>query len=206
MMKISSIFINNSEDYVTIPAIRKFIDENPELNIKYLDKKDELWEALKTFGEKSKENENKVLDWLDSVCREGIKDIYLSCQSLSDFSSLQISDDEKINMFLKKSIHKDFEPHICSNIYEKDFILINAFSEESTLGKRLVFMYCKRLTVYDKKEMRRKDVDFPVIAEYYIENSWLLIKVKPRSNIYQYTGKDFNIDTDISTTLEKQVK
>ena len=31
-MKISSIFINNSEDYVTIPAIRKFIDENPELN------------------------------------------------------------------------------------------------------------------------------------------------------------------------------
>ncbi|MBQ2611351.1 hypothetical protein IJF81_03055, partial [bacterium] len=53
---------------------------------------------------------------------------------------------------------------------------------------------------------RRKDVDFPVIAEYYIENSWLLIKVKPRSNIYQYTGKDFNIDTAISTTIEKQVK
>lgn len=204
-MKLPTIFMNNNEDYITIPAIRKFAEGIPELKLGSIAEKQSLLEQIQQYANNSDINKERVLNWLDDVCREGTQAIQLTYARASEKIALAVKDIEKANIFIKKFINENTSPHICQNKYDKNFKLIDAFFENSKLGYRCVFFLCKKLTIYDKKQKHKKDIYYPVIAEYYIDNSWLLIKAKSKSNMYIYMEGSFNPDTAESTTSEKQM-
>ena len=205
-MNISTIFTNNNENYLTIPAIRKFAENIPELKLGSSSDKQDMISAIEKYMNYSEENQEKVLDWLDYVCHEGIQDIHLTYAEVDTEISLYLNNIKAANDFIKEFISKDSNPHISFNKYDKNFRLINAYCESSKLGNRVVFVLCKKITLYDKVQKYQRDIDYPLIAEYYIDNCWLLLKAKSRSNMYIYTGKPLTLDTAESTTYEKQVK
>ena len=67
-------------------------------------------------------------------------------------------------------------------------------------------IFCKKLFVHDKKYQTTKAVDYPVVAEYYIDKEWLVIRAKPRSNLYKFDPDGFVLENAESTTTDKQIK
>ena len=205
-MKLPSIYYNNNEDYITIPAIKQFIISHPNNDFKKSLPRDELLEQILKYADKDSNNMEEVLEWVDHSIQEGIKDIHIERVNLDERIKASLRTDDDIINYLSKMITPGFDKHICQNTYTKDFVLINAFLASDSFGKKMVFLFCKKLRVHDKFKMQTKVVDYPVTAEYYIEAEWLLIKAKPRSNLYIYEGDTFNIETAKSTTTEKQIQ
>jgi hypothetical protein len=205
-MKLPSIYYNNNEDYITIPAIKQFIISHPNNNFKMSLPRDELLEQILKYADKDDKNMEEVLQWVDNSIQEGIIDIHIESVKLDEKIKSSLRTDDDIISFLSKMINPGFDKHICQNTYTKDFVLINAILASDSLGVKLVFVFCKKLRVHNKYKMHTKVVDYPVTAEYYIEAEWLLIKAKPRSNLYVFEGDTFNIETAKSTTTEKQIQ
>ena len=206
MLNIPASFKNNNEDYITLPAIINFMKKH---KIKGTSRgtREELLDKIIEYGNNNDTNANYVIEWIDYVIQEGIKDVYLKFAILSDDIELITKDETKLNSYLKNFIAKDFSAHICSNKYGSEFELINAYVENSKMGRKIIFIYCKNLYVYNNSKDKSivKKVIYPVIAEYYIDSQWLLVKAKPKSNLYNWSEEKFDIEKTVSTTTEKQI-
>lgn len=205
MLNIPASFKNNNEDYITLPAILKFMKKH-EIKGTSRGTREELLDKIIEYGNNDT-NANCVLEWIDYVIQEGIKDAYLKSAILSEDIELLAKDEENLNSYLQKFIAKGFSTHICSNNYGSEFELINAYVEHSKMGRKIIFIYCKNLYVYtnSKNQSTIKKVIYPVIAEYYIDSQWLLVKAKPKSNLYNWNEEKFDIEKTMSTTTEKQI-
>ena len=205
MLKIPASFKNNGEDYITIPVIHNFAKSHG-IKTTYKDKREELLEKIIVYGNESEENASVVLEWIDDVIQEGIKDIHLKYAPLSHEMEMLCKDKDQLISYLDSRVSINTSKHICQNEYKKDFSLINIDIRSSDIGEKIVFMFCKRLYVHDVKQKHTKVIDYPVVAEYYFNGQWLLIKAKPKSDLYVYSESTFNIDVNDSTTTEKQIR
>ena len=205
-MELPSTYYNNNEDYITIPAIKQFIANHPGKNFKTSYPREELLEQILSYADTDANKEEEVLQWVDKSIQEGIKDIFLEHCQISDRIRVSFKSKDSINDYLCHIMTPGFNKHICQNKYTNNFALISAVLLSDEIGKKIQFVFCKRLRVHDKIKMRTKVVDYPVTAEYYIDSEWLLIKAKPRSNLYIYDDNAFDIETAISTTTEKQIQ
>lgn len=205
-MKIPSTYYNNNEDYITIPSIKQFITNHPDENFKISCPREELLEQILRYADGDKIKEEEVLQWVDKSIQEGIKDIFLEHFKLNERTKVIFKSSNESNNYLACLIDSGYKKHICQNTYTNKFAIINAYYSSDILGNKLVFVFCKKLRIHDKYKMHTKVVDYPVTAEYYIDSEWLLIKSKPRSNMYIYDDKAFDIETAVSTTSEKQIK
>lgn len=204
-MNIPATYYKNNEDYVTIPAIKNFMHNHPDGQFKISQPREDLMNQIITYAEKENKEEI-VYDWLDEVIQEGIKDIYIEQAILDEKLRLIFNSEKDINNYLTQFVNKTYNKHICLNEYNENFILINSYYSIDSLGKKVVFIYCKKLRMHDKKKQVTKIIDYPVTAEYYIDRGWLLVCAKPRSNLYIYNSQEFNIEDAISTTTDKQIK
>ena len=180
-MNIPATYYKNNEDYVTIPAIKNFMHNHPDGQFKISQPREDLMNQIITYAEKENKEEI-VYDWLDEVIQEGIKDIYIEQAILDEKLRLIFNSEKDINNYLTQFVNKTYNKHICLNEYNENFILINSYYSIDSLGKKVVFIYCKKLRMHDKKKKATKIIDYPVTAEYYIDRGWLLVCAKPRSN------------------------
>lgn len=207
MLDIPGIYKNNNEDYITLPAIKSFIKTN-KIECKMSSMREELFEQIIKYGDISPQNTEKVLSWIDRVLQEGIKDIYVQYAPLKYEMEMLFKNSDKVVAHLATYKTPGANSHVCQNTYGKNFTLINALLTKTNMGRRIVFTYCKKLFIYDSKKQpaTTKTIDYPVIAEYNIDGQWLLVRAKPRSNLYEYNPENFILDKAIPTTTEKQVK
>ena len=204
VLNIPDSFKNNGEDYITLPVIYNFIKTH-KIDTKGIHKRIDFMEKILEFGKENEENASVVLNWIDDTIQEGIKDIYLKYTPLSDEISVLCSKKDKLTEYLECHISKHFNKHFCQNEYTKEFALINASVQHSELGDKILFFFCKKLYSYDSKKKLVKPIIYPVIAEYYIDGNWLIVKAKPKSNLYIYSEENFDIEKNDSTTTEKEV-
>ena len=204
MLNIPASFGDKNEDYITLPAIRKFMKSH-DIKSESIYLREELLNKITEYGNKSDMNAESVLDWIDEVIQEGIKDIYIKFSPVSEKMELMLNNSDKLLNYINSYVDKTASKHICQNQCSENFKLLNAYIEESSAGSKMVFIYCKKLFIHDQKNRHTKTIMYPVIAEYYINNQWLLVKAKPKSNLYIFNNNGFNLDTAISTTTEKQI-
>ena len=88
------------------------------------------------------------------------------------------------------------------------FILVPLKMTFYCVTKRLLLplYYCKKLHMHDKKNRSTKTIDYPVIADYFIDSQWLLVRAKPRSNLYIFNPDGFNLEDATTTTTEKEIR
>ena len=205
MLNIPAIYKNNNEDYITLPAIKAFIKARPQLKIKSSATREALMEGIIQYGNESDEKAEDVLNWIDETIREGIKDVHLQYSELPYEITLLFSSLEKISAYLNSHLRDGVKRHICNNTYSNNLTLLNATVVQTDLGRKIEFTYCIKLHLYDKKKMITKAIDYPIIAEYYVDKYWLLTRAKPRSNLYSYNPEGFSIEKSVTTTTEKQI-
>lgn len=75
MFSFPDTFANEDESYITIPVLRRFSREKKNENLKTTVDRPELLQNIENYANQSPEKEEEVLDWLDQVLIEGIKDI-----------------------------------------------------------------------------------------------------------------------------------
>ena len=206
MLQIPATYYKNNEDYITIPKIKDFMRSHSDGKFKFSLQREQLMDSILEYANKSETNAELVLNWLDDALQEGIKDINLQAFPLNETMKVVLSNVASANHYLKQQVDKNANPHICLNQYAEYYKLINSYAIDTEYGIKVVFIYCKKLHMHDKKNQRTKTIDYPVTAEYYVEGEWLLVKAKPRSNLYVYNPQGFNIEGAVTTTTEKEIK
>lgn len=91
MFSIPYTFASEDESYITIPALRRFAKEKREENFRISADRPQLIEDIENYANQSEEKKEEVLDWLDKVLVEGIKEIqikYLDDTSPVDFCQM----------------------------------------------------------------------------------------------------------------------
>ena len=182
MLTIPATYYNNNEDYITLTAIRSFMRNHPEGKFKVSLPREELLDSIIDFGNQNDSNSETVLNWIDAVLQEGIKDIYLQYAPISEEMQLLFTSKSGIENYLDAYRSKTLNHHVCMNTYGQQYTLVSALYIENS--KRITFVYCRKLHVHDKKNRTTKEIDYPVIADYFLDSAWLLIRAKPRSNLY----------------------
>jgi len=206
MFKIPDTYYQNNEDYITLPAIRKFIDLHPAIKSKRSETSIELLNSILAYAEQSDDCKEEVLSWIDAVLQEGIKDIYLQYAPLPDSMSLLFTTQANIEKHLQIYMKPYLNPHICMNEYGKDYALVSAAYSQDEYGRRITFTYCKKLHTYDRVKHSSKAIDYPVTADYFLDQDWLLVRAKPRSNLYVYEPEEFVLEAAETTTTEKEIR
>lgn len=204
MLTIPATYYNNNEDYITLTAIRSFMRNHPEGRFKVSLPREELLDSIIDFGNQNDSNSETVLNWIDAVLQEGIKDIYLQYAPISEEMQLLFTSKSGIENYLDTYRNKTLNHHVCMNTYGQQYILVSALYIENS--KRITFVYCRKLHVHDKKNRTTKEIDYPVIADYFLDSAWLLIRAKPRSNLYIFNPDGFDIEEAESTTTEKEIR
>lgn len=204
MLTIPATYYNNNEDYITLTAIRSFMRNHPEGKFKVSLPREELLDSIIDFGNQNDSNSETVLNWIDAVLQEGIKDIYLQYATISEEMQLLFTSKSGIENYLDTYRNKTLNHHVCMNTYGQQYILVSALYIENS--KRITFVYCRKLHIHDKKNRTTKEIDYPVIADYFLDSAWLLIRAKPRSNLYIFNPDGFDIEEAESTTTEKEIR
>lgn len=207
MIKIPETYYKNNEDYITIPAIKKFMKSHPDGKFKLNLQREDLMKSIVEYGNQDANKEEIVLTWIDDILIEGIKDVYLTFLPIkNEILKHSLSDDEKFSKYIKPFLSSSLSPHICENKYNNTLVLVNCKYSNTEFGNKITFIFCRKLFMHNKKQMHTRGIDYPIIAEYYIESECLLVRAKPRSNLYDYSEKGFIIENAKSTTTEKQIK
>lgn len=205
MFEIPASFKNNNNDYITLPVIKRFIknlnQQGEKIPISL--PRETLMERIETYANKSVENKEKVLQWIDDCICEGIKDIYLNYGELSPEIEILFSSEQKAKQYINHKIAPTAKRHVCQNSYNSEFNLVNA-TYESTNKRKLKFIYCKKLYMLNDTTNSAIAIDYPVIAEYYLDSSFLLIRAKPKANLYEYYEGDFSQEKADKTSSPKQ--
>ena len=204
MLTIPATYYNNNEEYITLTAIRSFMRNHPEGKFKISLPREELLDSIIDFGNQNDSNSETVLNWIDAVLQEGIKDIYLQYAPISEEMQLLFTSKSGIENYLDAYRNKTLNHHVCMNTYGQQYILVSALYIENS--KRITFVYCRKLHVHDKKNRTTKEIDYPIIADYFLDSAWLLIRAKPRSNLYIFNPNGFDIEEAESTTTEKEIR
>lgn len=205
MLKIPDTYYKNNEDYITLAVIRKFVDTHPNGKFKRNATRQELLDDILAYGGQNDTCKEAVLTWIDEVLQEGIKDIYLQYMPLPEEMNVLFSTQESVERHLQGYIDASISRHICENQYGKDYVLVFAIYSEDEYGRRITFTYCKKLYIYDKNKRSAKPVDYPVNVDYFLDQEWLLVRAKPRSNLYLYEYEEFNLDIANRTTTDQEI-
>ena len=79
MFSIPHVFANEDESYITLPALKRFAKGKKQSDLKTTVDRAELIRDIEKFAQASPDNEETVLEWLDQVVVEGIKDVQVKC-------------------------------------------------------------------------------------------------------------------------------
>ena len=206
MLRIPTTFTKNNEDYITLPAIKRFIKSLGETSMKTSLPREELMNSVLEYGNQSDENAELVQGWVDSVIHEGIKDIHLFHVELKTPLQILFNTPAKARQYLNNYVPEGLINHICANNYGANFSLIEADLEKTCYGRKVKLVYCKKLHMHDKQKSFTKEIYYPITAEYYIDGAWLLIRAKPRSNMFKYNPAGFSLETSEQVTTDKLIR
>lgn len=114
MFSIPHTFASEDENYITMPALRRFAKEKRKEDLKTTVDRSQLIKDIESYANQSEENKEIVLDWLDQVLIEGIKDTqikYLEDNSFIDF----LLNDTYIESILSPALVDSKYCHLCGH-------------------------------------------------------------------------------------------
>lgn len=201
MFSIPTVFSNEAEGYITIPAIKKFASEDKKF--KTTENRQELINNLEKFANSSPDNEELVLDWLDKVLIEGIKDIQIKCINPETIPEW-LNSDELTKRKLDTFIVSNQRQHLCSLYSEEIKLFKYQICNSEKIGHSIKFYLGKQLCTFDKNKQISSKTLYPIFVEVYVDTGIIVTRAKSKSGLYNYMEK-FILENATTTTVEKQI-
>lgn len=202
MFSIPHTFANEDESYITIPALKRFAKEKRNDDLKTTVDRPQLIEDIENYANQSEEKEEIVLDWLDQVLVEGIKEVQI--KYLDDtFPISLLSDDAYVDNILTPVLADNNNRHLCGHYTEALRLYRYKIIPESDQGRRIQFYMGKLLCTFDKKK-GSATTPYPIFVEIFIDKGLIVARAKSKAGMYKYMDS-FVLEAATSTTAEKQM-
>lgn len=195
MFRLSSIFRDVNEEYLVIPAIWQFFKQEGIKPNSSWDKENMLSE-IESYANSDTNAEKRVQEWLDSIIVEGIKEIQIEFRPIKKEMAAHFHSADQIKTRLNAHLSPDLKRHLCGNSYSHNKYQFVKYKLENGAHGRVAHMYfCKKVHFAENKagKLTVKVVDYPIIAQYYFDRSWLCIRFKARTGLYEF--KESGYDT-----------
>lgn len=188
MFGIPNTFLNENEKYITNMSLKDFINKNKNRNSKVSGNRPDLWNEVKQLVEESEENKERLLDWVDTVTKEGIKDVHIKFVRITQEAEHIIGSSVSIDEALNSKLFNQKNRHLSGNDFTGHMELVDYKKDE----KKLSLIFCKKIYVYDRKTQEHIEV-YPVFVDFYIKEKILIGRAKSKAGMYPFNGK-FIID------------
>lgn len=202
MFSIPHTFASEDESYITIPALRRFAKEKHKEDLKTTVDRPQLIKDIENYANQSEENKEIVLDWLDQVLVEGIKDIQIKYLEDNSFIDLLLND-TYIERILSPALVDNNNRHLYGNYTETLRLYRYKIVSDSEQGKCIMLYLGKLICIYDKKT-GSASVPYPIFVEIFLDKRLIVARAKSKAGMYKYMD-NFVLDAAISTTAEKEL-
>ena len=202
MFSVPYTFANEDESYITIPALKRFAREKKNEDLKTTVDRPQLLQDIENYANQSPENEAEVLDWLDQVLVEGIKDVQIKLIDDESFTTSFIDQDEFVEKVLEPLIVKKTNRHLNKGYTESLGVFRYEITNESVFGRRIRLYMGKLLCTFDKKH-GAATVPYPIAVDVYCDAGIIVARAKSKSGLYKYE-EDFVLEKATPTKSEKE--
>ena len=137
MFSVPYTFANEDESYITIPALKRFAREKKNEDLKTTVDRPQLLQDIENYANQSPENEAEVLDWLDQVLVEGIKDVQIKLIDDESFTTSFIDQDEFVEKVLEPLIVNKTNRHLNKGYTESLGVFRYEITNESVFGRKI---------------------------------------------------------------------
>lgn len=203
MFSIPYTFANEEESYITIPALRRFAKENRRYDLRTTVDRPQLMIDIENYANQSTENKEVVLDWLDQVLVEGIKEVQIKYLDDS-FPISFLADDAYVNGILLPKLVDSNYCHLCGTYEETLQIYRYEIIPTSEYGRRIKVYLGKLISTFDKRKKRDAITPYPIFVEIFVDKGLIVARSKSKSGMYKYMNP-FSLEAATSTTAEKQM-
>lgn len=188
MFVLPDTFQEGKEDYLVVNSIKKFVKCRPDIKCKLGEPRQNLLNAISKYANSSETAEEDTLQWIDSVLKEGIKDVYI--KELEEDSVQNIQDVDKVYEKIEPILEKTKSKHVCNNAYSDTMKLVK-FQVEENEYIIYTFHLCQSVFIYDGKG-EAKVRWYPICVEIHPESGLIMGRGKPRQNMYKYKKTGFD--------------
>ena len=204
MFSIPDAFANEDESYITLPALKRFAKEKRHSDLKTTVDRAELISDIEKYAAVSPENEESVLDWLDQVVVEGIKDVQIKLINPTSISGILL-DDDLLRGKLETLILPGEKRHL-NGLYKEDVKLFKyQIINSANHGRSVRLFLGKLLCSFDKRTHKSSTIPYPILVEVYIDKGLIVSRAKSKSGIFKYMD-GFLLETADTTTVDKQIE
>lgn len=202
MFSVPYTFANEDESYITIPALKRFAREKKNEDLKTTVDRPQLLQDIENYASQSPEKEEEVLDWLDQVLVEGIKDVQIKLIDDESFTTSFIDQDEFVEKVLEPLIVNKANRHLNKGYTDSLGVFRYEITNESVFGRRIRLYMGKLLCAFDKKH-GAATVPYPIAVDVYCDAGIIVARAKSKSGLYKYE-EDFVLEKATPTKSEKE--
>lgn len=202
MFSVLYTFANEDESYITVPALKRFAREKKKEDLKTTVDRPQLIQDIENYANQSPEKEEEVLDWLDQVLVEGIKDVHIKLIDDESFTTSFINQDEFVEKVLEPLIVNKTNRHLNKGYTASLGVFRYEITNESVFGRRIRLYMGKLLCTFDKKH-GAATVPYPIAVDVYCDAAIIVARAKSKSGLYKYE-ENFVLEKATPTKSEKE--
>lgn len=202
MFSVPYTFANEDESYITVPALKRLAREKKKEDLKTTVDRPQLIQDIENYANQSPEKEEEVLDWLDQVLVEGIKDVQIKLIDDESFTASFINQDEFVEKVLEPLIVNKTNRHLNKGYTASLGVFRYEITNESVFGRRIRLYMGKLLCTFDKKH-GAATVPYPIAVDVYCDAGMIVARAKSKSGLYKYE-EDFVLEKATPTKSEKE--
>lgn len=202
MFSVPYTFANEDESYITVPALKRFAREKKKEDLKTTVDRPQLIQDIENYANQSPEKEEEVLDWLDQVLVEGIKDVQIKLIDDESFTASFINQDEFVEKVLEPLIVNKTNRHLNKGYTDSLGVFRYEITNESIFGRRIRLYMGKLLCTFDKKH-GAATVPYPIAVDVYCDEGMIVARAKSKSGLYKYE-ENFVLEKATPTKSEKE--
>lgn len=202
MFSIPYTFANEDESYIALPALKRFAKEKKKEDLKTTVDRPQLIQDVERYANQSPEKEEEVLDWLDQVLIEGIKDVQIKIIDDESFTTAFINQDEYIEKILEPLIVDKTNRHLNKGYSSSLGVFRYEITNEKGIGRKIRLYMGKLLCTFDKKH-GAATVPYPIAVDVYCDKGIMVARAKSKSGLYKYQ-EDFLLEQATATKSEKE--
>lgn len=203
MFSIPHIFANEEESYITIPALKRFAREKRNEDLKTTVDRPQLIKDIEDYANQSPEKEEEILDWLDQVLVEGIKDVQIKLIDDESFTAFSINHDEMVKETLEPLVCNPTNRHLNKGYTSSLNLFRYEITNEENFGRRIRLYMGKLLCAFDKKH-GSETIPYPIIVDVYSDKGIIVGRSKSKSGLYKYEN-EFVLESATTTKSEKEI-
>lgn len=202
MFSVPYTFANEDESYITVPALKRFAREKKKEDLKTTVDRPQLIQDIENYANQSPEKEEEVLDWLDQVLIEGIKDVQIKLIDDESFTASFVNQDEFVEKVLEPLIVNKTNRHLNKGYTDSLGVFRYEITNESIFGRRIRLYMGKLLCTFDKKH-GAATVPYPIAVDVYCDEGMIVARAKSKSGLYKYE-ENFVLEKATPTKSEKE--